>query len=79
MYESPFKVIVGELTVEYENEVIKAIQKVGVTVDKDEILKALNADRTRYEEAYRKGFDDCRKQYERMMNRIDEILHPTAP
>ena len=79
MYESPFKVIVGQIQIAYEDEVVKAIQKVGVTVDKDEILKALNADRIRYEEAYRKGFDDCRKQYERMMNRIDEILHPTAP
>ena len=38
-----------------EGEVMKAVQKVGVTVDKEELLKALKYDREQYEKGYRDG------------------------
>ena len=49
MYESPIKVIQGEI--------LKAVHRVGVTVDRDELIRALRYDR----EQYQKGFDDARE------------------
>ena len=57
MYESPIAIIKGAFTTEYENGVMTAVQKYGVNVDKEELIKALNYDR----EQYRKGFEDGRR------------------
>ena len=35
-------IAMGELTVVIDNEVMKAVQKVGIDVDKEELLKALD-------------------------------------
>ena len=43
---------------EQENTVYKAIQSIGVNVDKDELIRALKYDRDQYD----KGFDDGKKQ-----------------
>ena len=57
MYESPIKVIQGELETQLEGEILKAVHRVGVTVDRDELIRALRYDR----EQYQKGFDDVRE------------------
>lgn len=57
MYESPIKVIQGELETQLEGEILKAVHRVGVTVDRDELIQALRYDR----EQYQKGFADARK------------------
>ena len=36
-------IAMGELTTAFDNEVVKAVQKVGIDVDKEELLKALKA------------------------------------
>ena len=40
-YESPIHLYRSQLNIEIENEVLKAVHKIGVAVDKDELLKAL--------------------------------------
>ena len=35
-------IAMGELTTAFDNEVVKAVQKVGIDVDKEELLKALD-------------------------------------
>ena len=57
MYESPIKVIQGELETQLEGEILKAVHRVGVTIDRDELIRALRYDR----EQYQKGFDDARE------------------
>ena len=61
-YESPIGVITSQLRISSEtylgNEVIKAVQKVGVNDNKAELLKALAYDRDQYE----KGYADRDKQ-----------------
>ena len=57
MYESPIKVIQGELETQLEGEILKAVHRVGVTVDRDELIRALRYDRKQYQ----KGFDDARE------------------
>lgn len=57
MYESPIKIFYSEITTQFDNEIFKAVQRVNITVDRDEIIRALRYDR----EQYQKGFDDARK------------------
>ena len=55
MYESPIKLIQDEIRYEMENNVLKAVQNIGVNVDKEELIKALKCDRGQYD----KGYDAC--------------------
>lgn len=57
MYKSPIEIMQKEMRVQMENGIMKAVQDVGINVDKDELLKALAYDR----EQYQKGFADGRK------------------
>lgn len=59
MYNSPIEKIYSELQTqmvqEDENMVMKAIRKVGVNVDKGELIKALQYDRDQYAKGYEDG------------------------
>ena len=61
-YQSPIEIIMGQLRVEreerVEGEIFKAIQEVGVTVDKDELVKALQYDRDQYAKGFKDGCKD---------------------
>ena len=56
MYKSPIEIVMEELfqkmDEDFENSVFKAVQKVGINVDKEELLKALIYDRGQYDEGY---------------------------
>lgn len=55
-YESPVELIASQMRITSEihmgKEIIKAVQKVGVNVNKAELLKALAYDREQYEKGY---------------------------
>ena len=59
MYKSPIEKIYDELQTqmvqEDENMVMKAVRKVGVNVDKYELIKALQYDRNQYTKGYEDG------------------------
>ena len=42
-----------------DDAVIQAVYQAGVTIDKEKLHQVLQADRARYEEAYRRGWKDC--------------------
>lgn len=58
MYKNPIEVIYSQvrtqLVEEEERQILKAVHDVGVEVDRDELIKALEYDRDQYE----KGFED---------------------
>ena len=54
MYESPIKIIAGKIQTQIDDEIYRAVQNVGINVDREELLKALEYDRGQY----KKGFDD---------------------
>ena len=62
-YESPIKVIhatenmIGEIQMEMDKAVMRAVQKVGIIVDKEELQKALDHDRDSYEMGYLDGLE----------------------
>lgn len=47
-YQSPIEVIQTQMRNQIEGEIYKAVMKVGVNVDKDELVKALQYDRGQY-------------------------------
>ena len=51
-YNSPIEIIMNDIQPKIENQIVKAVQNVGITVDKKELLKALNYDREEYEKGY---------------------------
>lgn len=62
MYKSPIEKICDEIQTqmvqEEENIVMKAIREVGVNVDKEELIKALQYDRNQYTKGYEDGKND---------------------
>lgn len=55
MYKSPIEIIIGQIKTNYEDEIFRAVQNVGINVDKEELLKALEYDRGQYEEGFKEG------------------------
>ena len=66
-YESPINMVLSQMRTACEGEVYKAIQNIGVHVDKDELLRALQYDRNQYAKGYNDRDSeiirckDCRK------------------
>lgn len=59
MYESPINLFVSDIATQVDKQIeatiVTAVQKVGIDVDKDELIKALAYDRNQYEKGYRDG------------------------
>lgn len=62
MYKSPIEKIYSELQTqivqEDENTVMKAVRNVGVNVDKEELIRALQYDCNQYAKGYEDGKND---------------------
>ena len=56
-YESPIRMIVGEMETKMEADTMSVIQRYGIDVDKEELIKALNYDREQYEKGYAEGYE----------------------
>lgn len=61
MYKSPIEVIYKDAQYKLEENIYKAIQKVDIKVDRDELLKALAYDRGQYEKGYADALADRAK------------------
>lgn len=80
MYKSPIEKIYGDLQTqmvqEDENMMMKAVRKVGVNVDKEELIKALQYDREQYKTGYADGKNDVlvkiRAEIEQMPSKLTE-------
>ena len=59
MWISPIEIIEGDIELRLEDTVFKAVQSVGIKVNKDELLKALAYDRRQYEKGYANGVEDA--------------------
>lgn len=53
MYKSPIEIIYGQLNLQFENDLVKAVQDCEIHVDKEELIKALKYDREQYEKGYK--------------------------
>ena len=71
-YKSPIDIIQGQIQFDFENGVYKAIQKVDINVDREELIKALQYDRNQYD----KGYSDGSKA---AAERLEEVLVNYVP
>jgi hypothetical protein len=61
-YQSPIQQYVSDMTMKMENDVCTAVQKVGIHVDKEELIKALRYDRQQYDKGYADGYSNGYEQ-----------------
>lgn len=61
MYRSPIEIIYGQMETQMEGDILRAVQKYGINVDKEELLQALQYDRNQYEKGYADGKADALK------------------
>ena len=67
-YKSPITQICDEMRMYHEGECLKAVQRVGFDVNKEELAKALAYDRGQYEKGYEDGLNadkwiPCSEEY----------------
>ena len=81
MYNSPIRVFVSDmeqnLREEGERCIFEAVQRVGVTVDKEALEKALAYDRRQYENGYREALIKIRDGLWNMIETISKELGET--
>lgn len=56
-YESPIQIAIGQMRMEQDNNVYRAIREYGIDVDKDELIKALQYDRNQYDKGFVNGYN----------------------
>ena len=65
MYESPIRLLVQQLETsireQQEKQIFEAIQKCGIDVDREELIKALAYDRAQYAQGYSDGRADAHR------------------
>jgi len=54
-YESPVRIIVGEMTSKIEDDIMQVVKSYGIEVNKAELMRALQYDRDQYEKGYQDG------------------------
>lgn len=88
MYESPINLFVSDIATSIDKRIeevtVNAIQNLGIDIDKDELVKALNYDRKQYGEGYEDGYMDGeitgRKDVvEELTEKLTKLLSADSP
>lgn len=79
MYESPIysfeKTISMDIGEKYDNLVMTAVKEVGIDVDREELIKALEYDRDQYMKGYRDGEESTRRA---IIKDIEKLIEETG-
>ena len=87
MYESPIEMIMEDIQTQIvkqqENDIYQAVQKYGIVIDKEELIKALQYDREQYTKGYKDALDEIKKylvgrlreKQQRHLNLYDEYMN----
>lgn len=77
IYDCPISEQIGELKMmmadEHDKMVLKAVQQIGIEIDQESLIEAINSNRKRYEEAYKKGYADCEEHYRKLLSQISRF------
>lgn len=76
MWESPIKILQTQIETELEGEVLKAVCKYGIDVNRDRLLEILQNDRSSYDEGYAEG---KREVCERILEKLEEEAESFSP
>lgn len=80
MYESPINIIFHDIETQIvqreEQMVFEAIQKQDVSIDKEELIKAINYDRNQYSKGYKDGVSEVLDKIKRdVFNACSDNYH----
>lgn len=70
MYKSPIDIIYGQMETQMEGDILRAVQKYGINVDKEELLRALQYDR----DQYNKGYADATPKWISVTDGMPELI-----
>ena len=62
MYESPIKIIYGQMQTQLEGDILKAVMRTDIQVDKEELRRALQYDRDQYERGFADGYMNAQQE-----------------
>lgn len=78
IYDCPIHEQIGQLKTMMANEhdkmLFRAVQEIGIEIDQDSLVQAIQSDKKRYEDAYRKGYSDCEKHYKEIFERMRKMI-----
>lgn len=69
-YKSPINIIQEEMRTKFDNDVLESVINVGIKVNKDELIKALEYDRNQYLQ----GYEEAKEIYEKALDKACEEL-----
>ena len=81
MYKSPIEIIQGQMKMQMEGDIYRAVQSYDINVDKAELLRALKYDRDQYLAGYRDGKADEKASIVRCKDcrgTMSGITHPSC-
>jgi hypothetical protein len=73
-YESPVEIICRGFTAKLEGDLMEAVHNYCVSVDKDELIKALQYDRNQYEKGFADGWRLHESKWISVEERLPDIL-----
>ncbi len=93
MYNPPITLIIDQihhkLMADMDNRIVQAVGKIGISIDKDELIKALAYDRNQYEQGYADAelaalnrivrCKDCKHRPLRGENKWANVFGPEVP
>lgn len=84
MYESPIELnfmndridaLIKEVARQQEQNIYSAVHRIGIHVDQDELIRALQYDRNQYDKGYKDGARELADQLKRALLVFDIELH----
>ena len=81
MYESPINIMLTQLRAKQEDEAFRITQSVaqgmGINIDKEELIKALQFDRGQYEKGYKDGVKALAERFRALLSEYSayDTLH----
>ena len=74
-YNSPITMIAGQVETKIEADTMSVIQRYGIDVNKEELIKTLAYDREQYakgyQDGYRKGYQDAKEDLIKYINELN--------
>ena len=74
MYESSIDIIYSEMQMKFEGDICKAVQKVGIEVNKEELIQALKYDREQYSKGFKDGYDEAKREVADKFPALQDML-----
>ena len=70
-YESPIKIVLGEMQSKMENDIVSSVQSYSVEIDKEELIKLINYDRHQFQMGYISGLKWALNKFSTLIEELE--------